>query len=409
MTNINKEKVKRSIEEFIRKSILVILNSRIHQDDSTSSRQKINTSFGLDESEINELEDVFLEDYSNLQSSTNNYTNYILEIFYKRKDLNLLIEKYSFNYYHDEDDWATEAYQNKKLKTMLRSIYTISRTLPGYSYYAKNENSYSLEYRLFSNLKAQKSFEKKGKTSKLKLANAELSNLTIAIEYLSQSEIKRIEDEHCQTEFEKIILNHHKERPRCFSLTQNQNVFQVLNFGDNSTNIINENYFSDKHTKTNYNNFYSTNQNLSQIKPNANFDLSFQSDIDNNNYSFETYSHLEIELNEDFIKTMNCANNSSSFKKIMKTSDTTSSFSSDNSFELEIENENDEKEHFESRKESKNYESNETVANLENSNIEIENIIKKMREMKKIKKAKKTNTKINLYHLSEVYSFVINH
>ena len=409
MTNINKEKVKRSIEEFIRKSILVILNSRIHQDDSTSSRQKINTSFGLDESEINELEDVFLEDYSNLQSSTNNYTNYILEIFYKRKDLNLLIEKYSFNYYHDEDDCATEAYQNKKLKTMLRSIYTISRTLPGYSYYAKNDNSYSLEYRLFSNLKAQKSFEKKGKTSKLKLANAELSNLTIAIEYLSQSEIKRIEDEHCQTEFEKIILNHHKERPRCFSLTQNQNVFQVLNFGDNSTNIINENYFSDKHTKTNYNNFYSTNQNLSQIKPNANFDLSFQSDIDNNNYSFETYSHLEIELNEDFIKTMNCANNSSSFKKIMKTSDTTSSFSSDNSFELEIENENDEKEHFESRKESKNYESNETVANLENSNIEIENIIKKMREMKKIKKAKKTNTKINLYHLSEVYSFVINH
>ena len=406
MTNINKEKVKRSIEEFIRKSILVILNSRIHQDDSTSSRQKINTSFGLDESEINELEDVFLEDYSNLQSSTNNYTNYILEIFYKRKDLNLLIEKYSFNYYHDEDDCATEAYQNKKLKTMLRSIYTISRTLPGYSYYTKNDNSYSLEYRLFSNLKAQKTFEKKGKTSKLKLANAELSNLTIAIEYLSQSEIKRIEDEHSQTEFEKIILNHHKERPRCFSLTQNQNVFQVLNFGDNSTNIINENYFSDKHTKTNYNNFYSTNQNLSQIKPNANFDLSFQSDIDNNNYSFETYSHLEIELNEDFIKTMNCANNSSSFKKIMKTSDTTSSFSSDNSFELEIENENDEKEHFEPRKESKNYESNETVANIENSNIEIENIIKTMREMKKIKK---TNTKINLYHLSEVYSFVINH
>lgn len=406
MTNINKEKVKRSIEEFIRKSILVILNSRIHQDDSTSSRQKINTSFGLDESEINELEDVFLEDYSNLQSSTNNYTNYILEIFYKRKDLNLLIEKYSFNYYHDEDDCATEAYQNKKLKTMLRSIYTISRTLPGYSYYTKNDNSYSLEYRLFSNLKAQKTFEKKGKTSKLKLANAELSNLTIAIEYLSQSEIKRIEDEHSQTEFEKIILNHHKERPRCFSLTQNQNVFQVLNFGDNSTNIINENYFSDKHTKTNYNNFYSTNQNLSQIKPNANFDLSFQSDIDNNNYSFETYSHLEIELNEDFIKTMNCANNSSSFKKIMKTSDTTSSFSSDNSFELEIENENDEKEHFEPRKESKNYESNETVANIENSNIEIENIIKKIREMKKIKK---TNTKINLYHLSEVYSFVINH
>lgn len=406
MTNINKEKVKRSIEEFIRKSILVILNSRIHQDDSTSSRQKINTSFGLDESEINELEDVFLEDYSNLQSSTNNYTNYILEIFYKRKDLNLLIEKYSFNYYHDEDDCATEAYQNKKLKTMLRSIYTISRTLPGYSYYTKNDNSYSLEYRLFSNLKAQKTFEKKGKTSKLKLANAELSNLTIAIEYLSQSEIKRIEDEHSQTEFEKIILNHHKERPRCFSLTQNQNVFQVLNFGDNSTNIINENYFSDKHTKTNSHNFYSTNQNLSQIKPNANFDLSFQSDIDNNNYSFETYSHLEIELNEDFIKTMNCANNSSSFKKIMKTSDTTSSFSSDNSFELEIENENDEKEHFEPRKESKNYESNETVANIENSNIEIENIIKKMREMKKIKK---TNTKINLYHLSEVYSFVINH
>ena len=299
MTNINKEKVKRSIEEFIRKSILVILNSRIHQDDSTSSKQKINTSFGFDESEINELEDVFLEDYSNLQSSTNNYTNYILEIFFKRKDFNILIEKYSFTYYHDEDDCITDSYKNKKLKTMLRSIYTISRTLPGYSYYAKKDNGFSLEYRLFSNLKAQKTFERNGKTSKIKLANDDLCNLTASIEYLSQNEIKRLEDEHNQTEFEKIILNHHKERPRCFSLTQNQNVFQVLNFGDNSTNIINENYFSDKHTKTNYNNFYSTNQNLSQIKPNVNFDLSFQSDIDNNNCSFETYSHLDIELNEN--------------------------------------------------------------------------------------------------------------
>ena len=68
---------------------------------------------------------------------------------------------------------------------MLRSIYCISRFLPGYSFFGKKGYSYSLHYRLFSNLKSQKNFEKK-KTSTIKISNASLMNLGINIEYLTK-------------------------------------------------------------------------------------------------------------------------------------------------------------------------------------------------------------------------------
>ena len=315
---------------------------------------------------------------------------------------------------------------------MLRSIYCISRFLPGYSFFGKKGYSYSLHYRLFSNLKSQKNFEKK-KTSTIKISNASLMNLGINIEYLTKEDIKQLEDEHNKKEFEKLIFKHHRERPRCLSLTSNKNIFnnpfyEVLNFGDNSQNIINENYFSDKHTKTNMN--YSSNDNnynnLSQIKPNVNFDFSFQSDVENNNYSFETYSHLDIDIGDEIGKNnllneatnnitknniINCQNNnSSSIKKIMKTSDTTSSFSSDNSFELEIENENEE-EIFPKHKTLENFQNSQNfVKNGKNSgeNEKIEKIFKNFKNLKKNMKSSKLEPKINLYKLSKLYSLVIN-
>lgn len=312
---------------------------------------------------------------------------------------------------------------------MLRSIYCISRFLPGYSFFGKKGYSYSLHYRLFSNLKSQKNFEKK-KTSTIKISNSSLMNFRINIEYLKKEDIKQLEDDHNKKEFEKLIFKHHRERPRCLSLTSNQNIFknpfyEVLNFGGDTQNIINENYFSDKHTKTNMN--FSSNENnynnLSQIKPNVNFDLSFQSEVENNNYSFETYSHLEIDMGDEIGKnnllneamnniTKNTSinsqnNNSSSIKKIMKTSDTTSSFSSDNSFELEIENENEE----EIVPKAKNFEDSQNI--LENEKIfgkneKIEEIFKNFKNLKKNMKSSKLESKINLYKLSELYSLVIN-
>ena len=100
MTNYDiVELTKRSIEEFCRKSILVILNSRIEKENSVKEKQKINSSFGIEESEINELDDVFSEDYAELQSFPKNYNTYILEIFYQKKDFNILIKKYTFQYF----------------------------------------------------------------------------------------------------------------------------------------------------------------------------------------------------------------------------------------------------------------------------------------------------------------------
>lgn len=90
---------KKIIEEFIKKATLVILNSRIQIDKDDDKTAKVNSSFLLDQRDNDDLDDIFLEDYSELQSYQKLLNNYTIEIFFKRKEFSVLMEKWSFQYF----------------------------------------------------------------------------------------------------------------------------------------------------------------------------------------------------------------------------------------------------------------------------------------------------------------------
>lgn len=94
MNNSATQKSRRIIEDFIRKATLVILNSRI-----SNNKRKPNSTFLLTENDNDDLDDIFLEDYQELLSHKNQMNTYTLEIYFKRKDFKVMIEKWSMQYF----------------------------------------------------------------------------------------------------------------------------------------------------------------------------------------------------------------------------------------------------------------------------------------------------------------------
>lgn len=84
------------VEMFIKKATLIILNSRIKPGVDNDSA--VSSSFRLDQKDNNELDDIFLEDYSEIL----NLNIYIIEIYVKKKEFKTLIEKWSFQYLYSQ-------------------------------------------------------------------------------------------------------------------------------------------------------------------------------------------------------------------------------------------------------------------------------------------------------------------
>lgn len=94
MNNSAAQKSRRIIEDFIRKATLVILNSRI-----SNNKSKPNSTFLLTENDNDDLDDIFLEDYQELLSHKNQMNTYTIEIYFKRQDFKVMIEKWSMQYF----------------------------------------------------------------------------------------------------------------------------------------------------------------------------------------------------------------------------------------------------------------------------------------------------------------------
>lgn len=87
------------VEMFIKKATLIILNSRIKPGvDNDFSLSAVSSSFRLDQKDNNELDDIFLEDFSEIL----NLNSYIIEIYVKKKKFKTLIEKWSFQYLYSQ-------------------------------------------------------------------------------------------------------------------------------------------------------------------------------------------------------------------------------------------------------------------------------------------------------------------
>lgn len=94
MNNLVQEKMIRIIDQFIKKATLVILNSRIPNTNS-----KTDSSFQLIETINEDIDDIFLEDYQELLSHKHQFNTYTIEIYFKRKEFKVMIEKWSIQYF----------------------------------------------------------------------------------------------------------------------------------------------------------------------------------------------------------------------------------------------------------------------------------------------------------------------
>ncbi len=109
MNKINEEELTKQIENFVRQSVLVILNSRVGiQIKPNYAKEKLITNpfvnkILIPQSFTNELEekdfdDVFLDEYQELKSTKSCEKLYFLEIFFKRKEVKILIERWKFSF-----------------------------------------------------------------------------------------------------------------------------------------------------------------------------------------------------------------------------------------------------------------------------------------------------------------------
>lgn len=297
---------------------------------------------------------------------------------------------------------------------MLRSVYSISRFLPAYSLFNKNGFNYCFEYRLFLSPKNQNKFPNVH-TSKIKIANCDLSNISINVEYMNKREVFQLEEEYHKKTLEFLISNRSRQRPRCFSLTNpsNNSLFEVLTF-DSNEQMIKDEYFSDKRKAKNKLNISNAPSQIKYVN-----DISFQSETDNifyHHYINTTPSDIEVNLMNDLCvrkcsiisdlidhnpnQNCNSKNTESNAKKLMKTSDTSSEFESENSFELEIDDEGIDD------KTQKNIVNTTSIGErpLISANSNTEDVLNCYNIMKKLLR---TKTRLNTYKLCEIYKTVL--
>lgn len=315
---------------------------------------------------------------------------------------------------------------------MLRSIYVLCRAMPAYYFHLnhRNRNDYSLEYRLFGKLEKQNRFDQSN-TSKIEIDNTTILSLSVQLEYIMMMDINQIENNYNKQMIVDLIAKTSlKIRPRCFSVNENKNInIDVVP----NANPFNEGFVFDSGGQCagNYNNpinnnlipefneyeeviedilFESDNDEpvakgvqtditdskfISQTEKFNDINKSNKAIFQSSTFSIHNSNSLLTNTFQGFKKMKeNAFNNkaSSNEVKLMKTSDTSSSIVSNDSYQLDFEEIND---YF--------------VINTNTPSINIDSVLYKLNILKSI--FKKTNNKhklkINMPKLSGVYITIL--
>ena len=91
----------KAIEDFIKRCFYIIIPSRVHFNENLFSQKdtKFLTKFCIKEPNI---EEIFSGEYDEIEEFGNiNEKSYILDIYFKRKEIKLLIEKWTFKYSYE--------------------------------------------------------------------------------------------------------------------------------------------------------------------------------------------------------------------------------------------------------------------------------------------------------------------
>ena len=261
MTNLANQ-----INSFIKQFSLIVINSRI---DLNPNRKYIsNNLFGVSQKETFDIDDMFnlQEEYTFLSSPLNtnssNKTSYVIEI-YLNCDKKPLIERWVLTCMQPNELTVNKNYFNKKLNTLIRSCYFITRVLPAYSYHhvANNKHRDNLyEFKVFKHkLNRETSFTSLQELKCCKIGNSKIG-ICVEVKYISAKAIERNDSELVEYDEEDtgqgFLLYKRRQRFMSASVSKKKSKqsFEVLGFKEEIN--VDQEYFGadsankkDKHSK----------------------------------------------------------------------------------------------------------------------------------------------------------------
>ena len=132
------ESVKPIFVTFIKKTILLVLNSRMKEEnekEGTFSKLDLNRS-GISnitsDSDFFDVDDLFIDEYDVLSFSKCQRKTFTIDFYVKNKKTKILFERWFISYLKDDFNEKDFHFYYKRLKTLLYSLYSITRILPGF-------------------------------------------------------------------------------------------------------------------------------------------------------------------------------------------------------------------------------------------------------------------------------------
>jgi hypothetical protein len=144
----------------------------------------------------------FFKQYNNLDHidcELNSTSNVTIDIFFVRRRIKFLIEKWSFNYIiNDKNKKIRKILLLKKIGCFIRTLYGYTKILPAYNLYINNVSDYHLQYKIngdnnSDNDSDNKLFNEKKKVSS-NCCDFGVGKINFRVEYINKIDIFAIED-----------------------------------------------------------------------------------------------------------------------------------------------------------------------------------------------------------------------
>ena len=251
------------INSFIKQFSLIVINSRINSN--TNRKYIVNNLFNVSQKETFDIDELFnlQEEYTFLSSPLNTLNtlskrSYVIEI-YLNCDKKPLIERWVLTYMppnnnNNNESTMNKNYFNKKLNTLIRSCYFITRVLPAYSYKCNDSNRYRdklYEFKVFKHkLNRETSFTSLSEVKCYKVGNSKIG-ICVEVKYISTKVIERNDTE--LVEYDEVDTGQgfmlYKRRQRFMSASvskkKSKQSFEVLGFKED-INVVQDYFGSDK-------------------------------------------------------------------------------------------------------------------------------------------------------------------
>ena len=354
---------RKSFEEFLKNSIRLIINSR-KKNNSNQIRTLSFTTDIIDNQIDNSsflFEDLSFDSISTITNSKIMSKNHTIDFYLIKNNIpKLLIERWNFSFY-EENNFKSEIYVQKKLVSLIRTIYSITRILPANK--LKNMDNFIIDFQSYQKYKGEKfTLEQK---ELIHIFNKKINHIDLTVEYLTNEEIENYFNQKDDIKFKKVTKKKSNRNVRFYSISfGKKKSYEILNFEEEKP-ILDEDYFSiknyrklsydeetkkekspkNKNKKVMYKSF-DLNDDLELIESEDNDDLNYNITEENENESRSSiYKNLRAKnINEENNKSSSSGTKSSNyvnqFKRMsrFKTSDTIDSNSSNSNLENNNEN-----------------------------------------------------------------------